>query len=147
MRRRLELRAASARGDLTAVRSRIRDLFDTGPFAQYEYVEYADARAYADQARQAVSAIGALTGSGRVADAITLAREAMRLLAEAVESVDDSDGWLGQISADLADAHLGACRTARPDRAGSATVQSMKSESQRTAQGRHRVRRCGWARR
>ncbi|KOV20453.1 SWIM zinc finger family protein [Streptomyces sp. XY152] len=115
LRRRLELRAASARGDLTAVRSRIRDLLDIGPFAQYGYVEYADARAYADQARQAVSAIGALTGSGRAADAITLAREAMRLLAEAVESVDDSDGRLGRIGADLADAHLDACRAARPD--------------------------------
>ncbi|MFD7767188.1 SWIM zinc finger domain-containing protein [Streptomyces sp. NPDC059787] len=115
LRRRLELRAASARGDLTAVRSRIRDLLDIGPFAQYGYAEYADARAYADQARQAVSAIGALTGSGRAADAITLAREAMRLLAESVKTVDDSDGRLGQIGADLADAHLDACRAARPD--------------------------------
>ncbi|MFC4464294.1 SWIM zinc finger domain-containing protein [Streptomyces xiangluensis] len=115
LRRRLELRAASARGDLTAVRGRIRDLLAIGPFAQYGYVEYTDARAYADQAGQAVSAIGALTGSGRAADAITLAREAMMLLTEAVESVDDSDGRLGQIGADLADAHLDACRAARPD--------------------------------
>ncbi|MEU7470769.1 hypothetical protein AB0A94_19930 [Streptomyces sp. NPDC044984] len=115
LRRRLELRAASARGDLATVRSRIRDLLDIGPFAQYGYVEYADARAYADQAGQAVSAIGALTGSGRAADAVALAREAMRLLAEAVESVDDSDGRLGRIGADLADAHLDACRAARPD--------------------------------
>ncbi|MFF7392479.1 SWIM zinc finger domain-containing protein [Streptomyces scabiei] len=115
LRRRLELRAASTRGDLAAVRAHIRDLLDIGPFAQYGHVEYADARAYADQAGQAVSAIGALTGSGRAADAITLARETMRLLAEAVESVDDSDGWLGQIGADLAGAHLDASRAARPD--------------------------------
>ncbi|MEV5771531.1 hypothetical protein AB0L49_09795 [Streptomyces antimycoticus] len=115
LRRRLELRAASARGDLAAVRARIRDLLDISPFAQYGYVEYADARAYADQAGQVVSAIGALTGSGRADDAVTLAREAMKLLADAVESVDDSDGWLGQVGADLADAHLEACRAARPD--------------------------------
>ncbi|MEE4595294.1 hypothetical protein V2J94_25995 [Streptomyces sp. DSM 41524] len=115
LRRRLELRAASARGDLVAVRARIRDLLDISPFAQYGYVEYADARAYADQAGQAVSAIGALTGSGRADDAVTLAREAMKLLADAVESVDDSDGWLGQVGADLADAHLEACSAARPD--------------------------------
>ncbi|WP_420802672.1 hypothetical protein [Streptomyces cavernae] len=38
----------------------------------------------------------------------------MRLLAEAVESVDDSDGWLGQVGADLTDAHLDACRAALP---------------------------------
>lgn len=115
LRRRLELRAASARGDLATVRARIRDLLDIGPFTRYGYVEYADARAYADQAGQAVSAIGALTGSGRPAEAITLAREAMRLLAEAAESADDSDGRLGQIGTGLADAHLDACRAARPD--------------------------------
>ncbi|WP_432035785.1 SWIM zinc finger family protein [Streptomyces cucumeris] len=115
LRRRLELRAASARGDLAAVRARIRDLLDISPFAQYGYVAYADARAYADQAGQAVSAIGALTGSGRADDAITLTREAMKLLAAAVENVDDSDGWLGQVGTDLADTHLEACRAARPD--------------------------------
>ncbi|MFF7145998.1 SWIM zinc finger domain-containing protein [Streptomyces nodosus] len=115
LRRRLELRAASTRGDLAVVRSRIRDLLDIGPFAQYGYVGYADARAYAAQARQAVSAIRELTGTGRADDAITLAREAMTLLAEAMESVDDSDGWLGEIGTGLADAHLDACRAARPD--------------------------------
>ncbi|MDX2936504.1 SWIM zinc finger family protein [Streptomyces ipomoeae] len=115
LRRRLELRAAGARGDLAGVRASVRELLDVRPFARYGYVEYADARAYADQAGQAVSAIGALTGSGRAADAIELTREAMRLLAEASESVDDSDGWLGQVGADLAAAHLEACRAARPD--------------------------------
>ncbi|WP_432011642.1 SWIM zinc finger family protein [Streptomyces cucumeris] len=115
LRRRLELQAASARGDLATVRARIRELLDVSPFAQYGYVAYADARAYADQAEQAVSAIGALTGPGRAEDAIPLAREAMKLLADAVENVDDSDGWLGQVGADLAHVHLEACRAARPD--------------------------------
>ncbi|MGP3972736.1 SWIM zinc finger family protein [Streptomyces sp. 8N114] len=115
LRRRLELRAASARGDLAGVRARVRELLDIGPFAQYGYVEYADARAYSDQAGQAVSAITALTASGRADDAIALAREAMQLLAEAVESIDDSDGGLGQAGAALADAHHEACRAARPD--------------------------------
>ncbi|WP_332758120.1 SWIM zinc finger family protein [Streptomyces sp. MT206] len=115
LRRRLELRAASARGDLAGIRSRVRELLDIGPFAQYGYVEYADARAYADQAGQAVSAVRSLTGSGRPADAMALAQEAIGLLAAAVESVDDSDGRLGQTGSDLADAHHDACRAARPD--------------------------------
>ncbi|GHJ35994.1 SWIM zinc finger domain-containing protein [Streptomyces sp. TS71-3] len=116
LRRRLELRAASARGDLAAIRALVRELLDIGPFAQYGYVEYADARAYADQARKAVSVIGELAGStSRADDAITLAREAMLLLADAVENVDDSDGWLGQIGGDLAVAHLEACRAAGPE--------------------------------
>ncbi|MFD3676448.1 SWIM zinc finger domain-containing protein [Streptomyces sp. NPDC058613] len=115
LRRRLELRAASARGDLAGIRSRIRELLDIGPFAQYGHVEYADARAYADQAGQAVSAIKGLTGSGRAADGVALAREAIGLLAGLLESVDDSDGWLGRIGGDLADAHHDACRAARTD--------------------------------
>ncbi|MFE1230463.1 SWIM zinc finger domain-containing protein [Streptomyces sp. NPDC058745] len=115
LRRRLELRAASARGDLAEVRSRIRELLDMRPFAQYGYVEYADARAYAEQARQAVSAIRSLAASDRATDAMVLAREAMGLLAGVVERVDDSDGRLGEVGADLADAHHDACREARPD--------------------------------
>ncbi|MEU2225279.1 DUF6880 family protein [Streptomyces sp. NPDC018347] len=115
VRRRLESRAASARGDLAGLRTRIRELLDIGPFARYGYVEYADARAYAEQAGQAVSAIGSLIGSDRAADAMVLAREAIGLLAGAMESVDDSDGRLGEIGADLAEAHRDACRAARPD--------------------------------
>lgn len=115
LRRRLELRAATARGDLAEIRARVRGLLDIGPFARYGYVEYADARAYLDQAGQAVQAVRALTGTGRAADAVALAREAMRLLAEAAENADDSDGGFGLIGADLADAHHDACLAARPD--------------------------------
>ncbi|URN14993.1 MULTISPECIES: SWIM zinc finger family protein [Streptomyces] len=115
LRRRLELRSATARGDLAEVRSHVRGLLDIGPFAHHGYVAYADARAYADQAGQAASAIRELAGSGRAADAVALAREAIELLAAAAENVDDSDGWLGEIAADLADAHHDACRAARPD--------------------------------
>ncbi|MER7538924.1 DUF6880 family protein [Streptomyces sp. NPDC097704] len=115
LRRRLELRAASARGDLAEVRSRVRDLLDIGPFAQYGFVEYADARAYADQAGQAVHAIRSLTASGRAADAMALARETIGTLAGVVENIDDADGRLGQIGVDLADVHRESCGAARPD--------------------------------
>jgi uncharacterized Zn finger protein len=115
LRRRLELRAASARGDLAGIRSRVRELLDIGPFARYGYVEYADAHAYAGQAGQAVSAIRSLTASGRAADAIVLTREAIESLIRVVENVDDSDGSLESVGADLADAHYDACRAAAPD--------------------------------
>ncbi|MFD9599849.1 SWIM zinc finger domain-containing protein [Streptomyces sp. NPDC059970] len=115
VRRRLELRAASARGDLAEVRTRIRELLDITPFARYGYVEYADARAYGEQAAQAVSAITALTSTGRAEDAIHLSREAMRLLSKVQGGIDDSDGQLGEVGAALSEAHLDACRTARPD--------------------------------
>ncbi|MFJ7422439.1 hypothetical protein ACIQXD_28130 [Streptomyces uncialis] len=100
-----------ARGDLAEVRSRIRELFDIGPFAQYGCVEYADARAYADQAGQAVTAIRSLTTSGRAADATALTREAIGFLTAVVENVDDSDGCLGRIGGDPAEAHHGPSHT------------------------------------
>ncbi|MGW1091345.1 SWIM zinc finger family protein [Streptomyces sp. NPDC002596] len=115
VRRRLELRAASSRGDLAEVRARIRELLDIGRFARYGYVEYADARAYGEQASQAVSAIAALTATGRPADAISLSRDAMRMLSEVQDSIDDSDGCLSEVGAALAEVHLDACRAARPD--------------------------------
>lgn len=85
------------------------------PFARYGYVEYADAHGYGEQASQAVSAIAALTAARRPADAISLSREAIRLLSEAQDAIDDSDGHLGRIGAALAEAHLDACRAACPD--------------------------------
>jgi uncharacterized Zn finger protein len=115
VRRRLELRAASARGDLAEVRTRIRELLDIGRFARYGYVEYADARAYGEQASQAVSAIAALTATGQPADAISLSREAMQMLSEVQDAIDDSDGCLSEVGAALAAVHLDACRAARPD--------------------------------
>ena len=65
LRRRLELRAATAGEDTGIVRERILSLLDTRPFARYGYVEYADARAYGQQAAEAVTALRALTVSGR----------------------------------------------------------------------------------
>ncbi|MGA5066363.1 SWIM zinc finger family protein [Streptomyces exfoliatus] len=115
LRRRLELRAASAHGDVAGIRYRIRELLDSGPFARYGYVEYTDVHAYADQAAQAVHAIRSVTASGRAADSIALAREAMGMLAAVIESVDDSDGRFGEIGVGLADAHHEACRAAGPD--------------------------------
>lgn len=115
LRRRLELRAATADADVDTVRARIRDLLDTSAFSRYGYVEYADAVAYSDQVGEAVAAIRALVRSGRAEQAVDVARETVGVLAAAYENVDDSDGHLGGIADDLGEAHLEACRAARPD--------------------------------
>jgi SAM-dependent methyltransferase len=56
---------------------------------------------------------------GLLAELTALTRSAQRgatvVLAAVVESVDDSDGRLGEIGADLADAHHEACRATVPD--------------------------------
>ncbi|MGW0749101.1 SWIM zinc finger family protein [Streptomyces sp. NPDC002587] len=115
LRRRLELRAAASGEDTGIVRERVLSLLDTRPFARYGYVGYADARAYGQQAAEAVTALRALTASGRSADAVEVAREALKVLGRTYGEIDDSDGLIADIAADLAETHLEACLTARPD--------------------------------
>ncbi|MFF3859436.1 SWIM zinc finger domain-containing protein [Streptomyces sp. NPDC002209] len=115
LRRRLELRAATAGEDTAVVRERILSLLDTRSFARYGYVEYADAHAYAQQAAEAVTALRALTAGGRAADAVEAAREALRALGRTYGEIDDSDGLIGDVATGLAEAHLEACLSARPD--------------------------------
>ncbi|MFF9812310.1 SWIM zinc finger domain-containing protein [Streptomyces sp. NPDC014006] len=115
LRRRLELRAAAARSDLGTVRERIMVLIDPRPFARYGYVEYADAAGYGRQVAEAAAALRALTTGGQAAQAVGLAEEAIRVLGKAYGDIDDSDGVVGQVAAAVAEAHLEACRVARPD--------------------------------
>ncbi|WP_433545662.1 SWIM zinc finger family protein [Streptomyces sp. CA-294286] len=115
LRRRLELRAATARRDDPVVRERVLALLDPTPFASYGYVECADAHAYAQQASEAVTALRTLTSDGRAALAVTLAREAMAALHRTYEDIDDSSGSVGSVAEELSEAHLEACRSACPD--------------------------------
>jgi uncharacterized Zn finger protein len=113
LRRRLEVRAAADQAvtgaDVGAVRERIADLFNTDGFGRYGYVEYRDAYTYASQAGEAVAAIRSLTAAGHASQAALLAREAIRLLADAYDQVDDSSGAVGGVAADLEEAHREAC--------------------------------------
>ncbi|MFI6146562.1 SWIM zinc finger domain-containing protein [Streptomyces sp. NPDC051109] len=120
LRRRLELRASAAGDDPSAVRERILALLDTRPFAQYGYVEYADARSYGLQAAEAVSALRTLTETGRATDVVGLARSAIEALARTYGEIDDSDGVIGDVADGLAAAHLEACLVAHPDPAQTA---------------------------
>lgn len=115
LRHRLELRAAAAGDDLSAVRERVLGLLDTRPFARYGYVEHADAHAYGLEAAEAVSALRTLTETGRATEAVEVARDAIEALARTYGEIDDSDGVIGNVANELAAAHLEACRTARPD--------------------------------
>ncbi|MFD9516988.1 SWIM zinc finger domain-containing protein [Streptomyces sp. NPDC059979] len=115
LRRRLELRAAAAGEDTGIVRERVLSLLDTRPFARCGYVEYADTHAYHRQAAEALTALRALTASGRSAAAVEVAREALRVLGRTYGEIDDSDGLIAGVASGLAEAHLEACRTARPD--------------------------------
>ncbi|MFJ6566469.1 SWIM zinc finger domain-containing protein [Streptomyces sp. NPDC091292] len=115
LRRRLELRAAAARSDEGAVRDRVLALIDPRPFARYGCIEYAEAPGYARQVEEAAGALRALASGGFGVRAVDLAEEAIRALGDAYGEIDDSDGVVGSAVVAVAEAHLAACRVARPD--------------------------------
>jgi uncharacterized Zn finger protein len=119
LRRRLEVRAtaeqAGADIDIAALRAQIMRLLDTAPFGRYGYVEYGDADGYAAQVEEAAAALRSLTSAGKASYAVTLAREAIGRLGEVYEQIDDSDGAVGKVADDLAEAHREACAAADID--------------------------------
>jgi uncharacterized Zn finger protein len=126
-RRALELRAAidtaarngsgegNPEGTPSGIRTRILELVDAKQFSRYGYIEYAEAHAFGKRIAEAAAALSALTAAGRADRAVVLAREAIETALRNYESVDDSDGWVGDAINGLAAAHLKACRAARPD--------------------------------
>ena len=112
LRRRFELRAASVNLDAVAVRRAVQELI---LLTRRGYVEYSEAYAYANDVHRAAAAIDDLTEAGGAADAIGIAREAVALLTEASEHVDDSSGVVGDAAHDLLAVHLRACEAAPPD--------------------------------
>jgi uncharacterized Zn finger protein len=112
LRRRLELRAASVNADAAAVRRAARKLI---MLPKSGYVEFGEAFDYAHDIREAAAAIDELIRAGGGAEAIGIAREALALLTEAYQSVDDSSGFIGEAAHELLAVHLRACQAAPPD--------------------------------
>jgi uncharacterized Zn finger protein len=110
LRRRFELRAASVNLDAVTVRRAVQELI---LLPRRGYVEYGEA--YANDVHRAAAAIDDLTEAGGAADAIGIAREAVALLTEAFEHVDDSSGVVGDATHELLAVHLRACEAAPPD--------------------------------
>jgi uncharacterized Zn finger protein len=115
LRRRLELRAAAAGSDLSAVRARVRELLDVHGVSRRGYIEYADAHAYSGQVDEVVAVIDGLTDDGQAAEAAGIARQALSAVVEALEQADDSDGCIGDSAQALTVAHARACAAASAD--------------------------------
>jgi uncharacterized Zn finger protein len=112
LRRRFELRAAAVNLDAVTVRRAVQELI---MLPRRGYVEFSEAYTYANDVHKAAAAIDDLTEAGGAADAIGIAREAVALLTEAFESVDDSSGVIGEAALELLAVHLRACEAAPPD--------------------------------
>jgi tetratricopeptide (TPR) repeat protein len=112
-REQLLMKAASHRpggADIGTFRKALRDAIATGGF-----IDYYAADAYADDVQSAVSGLADLLDQGYASDVIDLSEEAIGLLEDAFNSVDDSSGHLGIIMDQLQNLHYQACEIAQPN--------------------------------
>lgn len=108
LRERLQAEARAARGqgaDLGAWRRRIDSVF--GPYG--DFVPYAEAAGWAQDVNQVIDALAELCAAGHPDAVMVLTEHAHGCADQAIQYVDDSDGWLTDISERLADLHLRAC--------------------------------------
>ena len=86
-----------------------------GAFETDDYVSYREAYDYAERIREVIGAVRGMLEDGEPEAVIELCEHALERAEDAVGSVDDSDGCLVEIAAELQELHLAACKKARPD--------------------------------
>lgn len=113
LRQRLLMKAArkSPKGlDLATYRTAVDNAVDSA-----EFVDYREMYGYAQGIGEAIDSLEELLKEGHAAEVIELAEHALGAVEQAIESVDDSDGYMGSILERLQELHLAACRKAKPD--------------------------------
>lgn len=114
LRERLAARALASDGgslDVRPWRKRIDAVFGD----RRNFVPYAEAGGWAQDIFDAIDALGDLVDAGHAAAVVGLVEHAHCRADAAVQYVDDSDGWLADISGRLGALHLRACEQAQPD--------------------------------
>ena len=113
LRQQLILRVAkmsTKRVDVSSYRRAIDVAIDTGDF-----VEYGAAHDYAQGIEDVIDSLDDLLREGYGAEVIELAEHALAGVEGSLESVDDSDGYMGGVFERLQELHLEACKKVRPD--------------------------------
>lgn len=114
LRERLMARAATSAGasvDEREWRARIKDAFGGGR----RFIDYREAPEWAAGVHDVLAGLAELIDAGQASTVIGLAEYAHTLADKAVQRIDDSDGWLSDISSQIADLHLLACEKGAPD--------------------------------
>jgi uncharacterized Zn finger protein len=102
-----------------------RDAYDERPIRErlrraveiVDYVDYGGAYSYFHGVNEALADVAGLVDQGFADAAMRLAEYALELLEEAGQSVDDSDGGLGEALGQVQEIHLDACSAGSPDQA------------------------------
>jgi uncharacterized Zn finger protein len=80
-----------------------------------DFVDYHEMASYARNADEVVDRIEEVLREGHADAAIELSEHALKACERALESMDDSDGYMGGILDRLQEIHLQACEAAKPD--------------------------------
>ena len=110
---RLRLAAAKAISSPPPLRAFL-DAIDNA-FGTDDYISYREVYDYAAHIREVIGAVRGLLDDCEAEAVITLCEHALERAEDAIDAVDDSDGYLGEIAAELQELHLAACKKARPD--------------------------------
>jgi uncharacterized Zn finger protein len=79
------------------------------------FLHYREASGWARDVDDAIDSVEQLLNDGQAAAVVELCEAALRLLTDAIQSVDDSDGHFTMLSERLQDIHYKACQEARPE--------------------------------
>ncbi|MEW6201235.1 MAG: DUF6880 family protein [bacterium] len=103
-------KAANGGIDLGSFRNIIDSAVRTGYFVDYHY-----AYDYCHNIDEVVDSLEELLKDGHAEEVIQLAEYALASVEEAMNNVDDSDGYMGDILERIQELHLAACKKAKPD--------------------------------
>lgn len=107
----LKIAKEQARGiDLSSYRSTIRNAFHISGYMRYE-----DVYDYSEDISETVDSIEKLFKEGFFSEVIALCEYAIEQAGSAMDSIDDSDGYLGGEIERLQELHLNACNKAKPE--------------------------------
>ena len=108
---RLMLKAAAAKGvNLTTYRRVLDQAIGSG-----RYIDYYQMYDYWRGVESAIDAVAELLDQGHAQAVIELSEYALSRVEQAIEYVDDSDGYMGMLLGRLQEMHLVACRKAKPE--------------------------------
>lgn len=112
--RRLEIAAAAENTDDEALGSKLRGAIDDATRTR-GFVDYQRAAGWAAGVEAALDALEDMASGPRAALVVELAGHTATRIEKAIDEIDDSDGYCGDLLERARQIHFDACQTARPD--------------------------------
>ncbi|MGK7888891.1 MAG: DUF6880 family protein [Leptolyngbyaceae cyanobacterium] len=99
--------------DISTFRRSLRDAIAIQDVSTY--IGYREAYDYADEISSVIRGLEELLERGYANEVVELCEEAIALIEEAYNSIDDSSGSVGGVACDIQDLHYRACVAGQPD--------------------------------